>query len=162
MSTVFVEQRYTTDCMIAAIAMALALPYEEVYQTAINCGAYKSDHSTGIARDYEILEKLGLVRRSYTNTTNYDFESRHIDWCITPEFFRSMVWGRPVILSVPSLNKVNGHHALYYDGHEVFDPNPPTKNRYTACSFDTLKPSEITMFRPNIAEVLKRRREQLA
>jgi hypothetical protein len=158
--TTLINQRYLTDCVIAAISMALDLPYEEVYAAAIESGEYKEDHLEGIRREENILTHLGLQGLTFKEGKGIggDFRSKHKDYAISPEFFRNTFWGRPTIFSVPSLNKVGGHHAVYYDGYKVYDPNPPSRNRYEEDSFDELLPSEAVVFLPNITSILAMRR----
>ena len=156
--TTLVNQRFPTDCMIAAIAMALAVTWEEVYDTAIKCEAYKKDHSSGINAEDDILECFGLVEYSGYQNIDGDFRSIHRPYSISPEYFREQLWGRPVIFSAPSLNKAGGSHAVYYDGHEIFDPNPPSRNRYS--SFSELLPTRALVFKPNVTAIVQERRGQ--
>lgn len=157
--TTLINQRYPTDCMIAAIAMALSLPYEEVYTAAIDCGAYKEDHSEGIRNEDTILKHLGLDSKYEAGAVHVgDFRGQHKDYAISAEYFRSKLWGRPCIICLPSLNKAGGWHAIYYDGFEVFDPNPPSRNCYASDSFDSLLPHEAIIFRPNVSDILKAKR----
>jgi hypothetical protein len=154
--TILIEQRLATDCMIACIAMALTLPYEEVYEAAIKSEAYDPDSGEGIRSEDKILTELGLFKSPNYKEDASDFREQHKDWAIAPEFFRHKFWGRPAIFSVPSLNKVGGSHAVYYDGYKLYDPNPPTRNRYE--KYDDLLPTNALVFRPNISLVLKNRR----
>ncbi len=156
--TTLIHQHFPTDCMIASIAMALDLPWQEVYEAAIECGVYKADHSTGIRDEDTLLEHLGLVREASYKGVVGDFTQWHCEWNITPKFYISKLWGRPAILSVPSLNNPGGWHAVYYDGYELFDPNPPSRNRYDTVT--DLQVKDVVVFRPNITEVLKRRRAE--
>lgn len=169
--TTLIEQRYGTDCALACIAMALELSWEEVYEAAVKCEAYEADHTKGVSHQDKILVELGLlndtkwewstkklVGHDRTAIDNGDFRNLDRKWGETCYKFVKMCWGRPAILSVPSLNKEGGSHAVYYDGFEVLDPNPPTRKRYENVPMEELEASDMTVFRPNISELLIKRR----
>jgi hypothetical protein len=139
-----IYQRDTSDCAIAAIAMATGFTYEEVLHAAAD------DYTPGKGTfgSYKVLERLGF-RYSFKNGRPVgDIVSRHKDYSLAPECFRDMAWGRPALFSVPSLNIPDGTHMVYYDGYEVYDPNPPSRKRYT--NFDELMPTNVILFRPNL------------
>ena len=121
--------------------MALEKPYEEVLAAAE--GIYDPERGTG--RDHEILRNLGLSYEYKNGKPVGDFSSKRRVYGITAEFYRDFIWGRKALVTVPSLNKEDGHHMVYYDGHAVYDPNPMDKKRYT--EFEELRPSEVTIFR---------------
>lgn len=137
----FIEQRSDRDCAICCIAMALGRPYEEVLAAGLESKAFNPEK--GCLREYEVLEKLGLVMENRAGVETGDFVSRHRDWAISPDFFRSMAWGRKALLCVPSLNIDSGWHMVYSDGLRLWDPS--RKKRYER--FDQLQPNEIILFR---------------
>lgn len=138
-----VTQRTPNDCVIATIAMATGRPYDEVLRVGIECGAYVE--GKGTRGDSKILEALGLSHEFENGRPVGDIVCKHRPHCLSAEFFRDLAWGRRAIFTVPSLNIEDGHHSVYWDGREVFDPNPPGKKRYVA--FDDLLPSEVILFK---------------
>jgi hypothetical protein len=138
----FLHQRGPNDCFIAAIVMLTGLPYEQVHDTAIDCGSYVPDKGTGDGG--KILQRLGYRQENMAlSEKNFGpyrglFRSLWVPFGVSPDLMRFYCWGRPAIFSVPSLNIEGGTHAVFYTGSEVWDPNPPQKHRYT--EFDKLKP----------------------
>jgi hypothetical protein len=122
--------------------MATQKPYEEVLAAAE--GIFLPGEGTRSA--YKILENMGYSYEFKNGAPVGDIVSRHRGYGFAPELYRDFCWGRPAVITVPSLNNPGGHHMVYYDGYEVFDPNPPEKKRYT--EFHELLPSEMILFRP--------------
>ncbi len=137
--TALVEQREKSDCAICCIAMATGLSYEEVMAAAGD--AYQPGKGTN--REYEILQRLGYKYTFERGEPVGDIVARHRDWCISPEFFRSMLWGRRALVSVPSVNFAGGHHMVYWDGRRIWDPS--RLKRYE--TVDQLLPDGIVLFR---------------
>jgi hypothetical protein len=125
--------------------MAVGKPYDEVLAAAE--GIYVPGEGTRSA--YKVLENLGYSYEFKNGKPVGDIMCKSRIYGITGELYRDFCWGRPCLLTVPSLNIVDGHHMVYYDGHEVYDPNPPEKKRYT--EFNDLLPSEVIFFRPVVA-----------
>lgn len=121
--------------------MALNEDYQKVYDLGISTGSYEVDRGTHSV--HEIIKELGLEYKYENGESVGDFITTHKSYPIEPAFYRNMAWGRRAILSVPSLNIENGVHAVYYDGHEIFDPSP----KLTYTKFSDLKPSHIVLFR---------------
>lgn len=142
--TALIEQRGGSDCVIAAIAMALGRPYEDVLEAA----ADEFDPAKGCRNEQKVLERLGLRYTFENGEPVGDIVCRRKDWCLSPDFYRAMIWGRPALVTVPSLNIPGGHHMVFYDGHQVPDPNPPTKKRYT--EFSQLEPTNVVLFRNGV------------
>jgi hypothetical protein len=132
-------QRTGNQCAIATIAMATGREYDEVLATGLETKAFKE--GVGCNSEKKILRALGLS----DDRESGDFVEMHRPSMLTPEYFRSIAWGRRAILTVPSLNIPGGWHSIYYDGREMFDPNPPEKARYT--KFDEVLPDEVILFR---------------
>lgn len=124
------QQRNDFDCAICCFAMLTARPYEDVLATVDDL----YDPSRGVRREQEALKRLGYK--------DGDFRSL---WHgpLAPEYFRNFAWGRRALMTVASLNFPDADHMIYFDGAAVHDPS--RRERYT--TFDTLKPTEITIFR---------------
>lgn len=142
--TNLVEQRGPSDCVIAAIAMAVGRTYEDVLQAAGD----EFDPERGCRNDQAVLARLGLRYTFKNGEPDGDIVCRRKEYCISPDFYRGMIWGRRALVTVPSLNIAGGHHMVFYDGHQVFDPNPPTKKRYT--DFAQLQPTDVVLFRNGV------------
>ncbi len=138
-----VIQRSPSQCTIATIVMATGCEYEHVLQVALDTEAFQE--GVGCRDEARILNALGFSDEWKDGQNIGSFSRRHRDWCLSPEHFRSIAWGRRAIFTVPSLNNPDGHHSVYWDGANVHDPNPPEKKRYE--SFDQLMPSQVTLFR---------------
>jgi hypothetical protein len=138
-----IYQRTPHQCAIATITMATGREYDEVLEAALASGTYEEGQG---CRSYAtVLKALGYSDKFENGEPVGDFASRHRGFEISPEFYRSMAWGRRAIMSVPSLNIPNDSHSVYWDGREVFDPNPPEKKRYTG--FAELLPTNMVLFR---------------
>lgn len=106
--TIFIQQRFTSDCAVACMAMFLGVDYEDV---AAHCTGYE------------------LVRHGLPNS-----RERYIADLFEVEIVfrdRSLVdWSRPAVLTVPSLNSPKGGtHAVYWDGTRAWDPNHGREGR---------------------------------
>lgn len=138
----FIEQRTTSDCAIAAIAMFAGYPYEDVLEAAGDL--YTEDGTKNIAK---VLINLGFKDanpwRNQENGNGREFKTIWMNDAINPKFVMNLMWGREVMLSVPSLNVEDGWHMIYYDGHEVLDPNPQSRKRYQPDDLLKLEPREI-------------------
>jgi hypothetical protein len=167
--TTLIEQRLSTDCMIACIAMALELPYEDALAAGIKTKAYDPENGEGTRDAEKILIELGLhdewhwslkklIGHDRLSVSIGDFTSRRREWGEAPYHFVKEAWGRPAILSVPSLNKESGSHAVYYDGFNIYDPNPTSRKRYDSEALEEMEANTMLLFRPNIGTLLKRRR----
>jgi len=134
-----VRQRCLTDCGVCCLAMASGRPYEDVL-AAIG-DAY--DPEKGMRYTGDALKRLGFAYTFENGEAVGDIVVRRRGFEISPEYFRAMAWGRRALLSVPSLNRENAWHMIYWDGRHVFDPS--TARTYT--SFADLKPEELVLFR---------------
>lgn len=140
-------QRTPYQCAIATIAMATGRDYDEVLRVGIETKAFVE--GKGCCHEARILEALGFSNRFERGHAVGDFVCRRRGFETSAEFFRQFAWGRRAVMTVPSLNIPDGHHSIYWDGWEVFDPNPPSKQRYT--DFGQLLPSEMILFRETMA-----------
>lgn len=141
--TQLIYQRTASQCAIATIAMATGRDYDEVLAAGMKSGAFSEDQ--GCRSLAEVLQELGYDYSFSNGHPVGDFVSRYRAFETSPEFFRAFSWGRRAIMTVPSLNITDGDHSVYWDGREVFDPNPSERLRYV--SLDQLLPSELILFR---------------
>lgn len=117
--TTFVQQRMPADCAVACLAMFLDRSYEDI---AKHCsGAELVSFGVGIHRDRQIC--------SYFRADIEFLDPSLLDW------------SRPAILTVPSLNDT-GTHAVYWDGHRVWDPQ---KGRKGKASYSNQKAREFAI-----------------
>jgi hypothetical protein len=141
----FIEQKAKSDCVIAATAMFTGLSYDKIMETAAEL--YVPDHGTSdVSR---ILRDLGFRQENYHGKHNGDgraFKTIYLPWELQPKLLKEWMWGREAMFSVPSLNIEGGWHMIYYDGLNVYDPNPTTKKRYT--NFDDVDPRDAYIWEP--------------
>ena len=97
----------------------------------------------GMRDDHEALRLLGYDDRSENGAAVGNVVHLHRGFYISPEYFRSMAWGRRALMSVPSPNKPGGWHMIYWDGARIFDPSP--LKTYTRWA--DLKPDNMSLFR---------------
>jgi len=95
-----IQQKFSSDCGVAALAMFLGRPYEDV---AVHCSGWELMRHGLSGPRTDFLASLFGVEISY----------RHPD---------VIDWTKPAVLSVPSLN-IDGSHAVYWDGQRINDPN---------------------------------------
>ena len=135
--------------MIACIAMATGKPYGHVLKVGTDTGAYVEGY--GCKNEQKILQALGL-RYEFHNgrpRADCDFICQRRSYERSAESFRDQAWGRRAIFTVPSLNNPDGHHAVYWDGRRVLDPNRPDRKRYS--DWGELLPSEAVLFNERAA-----------
>jgi hypothetical protein len=133
-----IVQRTGSDCAICCMAMLTGRSYEDVLSTVGDA----FDPERGMREEQKALDRLGFRHEFERGEAVGDMVCTHRGYAISPEFYRSMAWGRRALMSVPSLNSQRGWHMIYFDGATVFDPSP--LKRYT--SFDELRPDEIVLF----------------
>lgn len=129
--------------------MATGQPFSRVLKVGLESGAYVE--GKGCKNEQTILCDLGL-RYEFENgrpKIDCDFICSYRPYDRSAESFRDQAWGRRAIFTVPSLTTTDGHHAVYWDGRRVLDPNPEGKKRYSA--FAELLPSEIVLFNEVLA-----------
>lgn len=140
--TDLIQQRTPHDCALACMAMLTGKTWEETNAIIGHLVEYEGERR-GMKDKQEALELLGFSN-DYENGENVGtYSAMRRPYCISPEFFRSITWGRRALLSVPSLNNPGGWHMIYWDGAKLFDPS--TKKTYAEWS--DLKPNEIVIFR---------------
>lgn len=111
-----IKQKYSNDCAIAAVAMALHLPYRRVLRVAITKG-FRPGGNNG-----------GMVLATLFWALGYDFECRprmmRNGFPNVMEAPRPMPVKMPCVVSIPSLNNRGGFHAVTVAHGRVFDPSP--------------------------------------
>lgn len=114
--------------------MATGHTYEEVMEKGLATKAFHPED--GCSREYSILEALGLKQSVHFRVMWHGV--------LDPNWFKDIAWGRRAIMSVPSLNKENGWHSIYWTGAEIVDPSG--QKTYAATDWARLKPREIIIF----------------
>lgn len=148
-----IKQRGPSDCGIASLAMFTGLPYEVCYQAGIDTGQFHPKKGTSHA--CYILRHLGFKQDALRGSAENDactgraFRNFWHSWELNPDYVRMLMWGRPTLFSVPSLNREGGHHMVYYDGTHVFDPQHGRRGKkwHDLEDFDKLSPGEIIVWR---------------
>lgn len=114
--TKLVTQKTGSDCVLAAIAMAVGKSYDEAW-TAEDTDA--------------VTECRGI--NDYTPWMARQGLQEYVDykqvWTHDNATLSAMLWGRRAILAVASLNIDGGWHAVYWDGERLYDPS--NKNTFT-------------------------------
>lgn len=114
-----VQQRFTYDCALAALAMASGRPYDELWTPEFTAAIEAKKGTFGEAWD-KALEMAGFVR-------NEHFRSVYVAQLPRAAVY-PMLWGRRALVQVISLNHPSASHIVFWDGNEVFDPS--TKQAY--------------------------------
>ncbi len=101
----FVTQKTSTDCAIAALAMYCKRSYEEIVELLPEEARKHFDEGgdTEAITDVDVCEALGMEV-----------------YYVEPDKFDE---ARPAVLSVPSLNKPDVSHSVFWTGKALWDPN---------------------------------------
>jgi hypothetical protein len=137
-----VKQRTSHDCALACMAMLTGKSWAETNAIIGHLVVYDGNRP-GMRDDQQALKLLGFDYSFENGASVGDISCTHRGFYISPEFYRSMAWGRRALLTVPSLNIPGGWHMVYYDGHNLFDPSLGK----TYGDFNKLLPEEIIVFR---------------
>lgn len=136
--TSLIEQRTKSDCVLCCIAMVLGLTYEQAAEKAgvAFVELMNSDRGCDDKMEMALYKAMGLVK-------DKDFQKLHIaiHWT-NVSFVRTILWGRPALLSVRSRNNADGWHKIYWTGTEIRDPS--TKDKYT--KWEEVEPSSVVIF----------------
>lgn len=105
-----IQQRFTSDCAVACLAMFLGVDYEEIVK---HCTGYELVNN-GLANAREAyIARMFKVELEFLDRTKLDRK-------------------KPAVLTVPSLNSETGAtHALYWNGKRIFDPNQGRQGKRT-------------------------------
>jgi hypothetical protein len=97
-----IQQKFTADCAVAALAMFLGVDYEDILP---HVAGHELVHN-GLANAREkYIAGMFEVEIVFRDRTKID-------------------WSQPAVLTVPSMNSETGAtHAVYWDGDRVWDPN---------------------------------------
>lgn len=143
--TLHVYQKNNNDCMLACVAMAAGRPYDELW-TAADIEDVIERQGADNKFTSDLLERAGF--HPYVNG-----DRGKIVWKVNVgdhqsrgHFLTGLLRGRRAILSVPSLNHFAGWHAVYWDGHELFDPNNPANGKQIYRWIEQLAPREVWVF----------------
>lgn len=96
----------------------------------------------GVQNEALALRRLGYEDKNENGEAVGDFVCLYRQNAISPEYFRSMAWGRRALMSVPSLNHEGGWHMVYWDGRVLFDPS----SQKTYERWAQLRPDYLTLF----------------
>jgi len=131
--TKLIKQKTPKDCWPTCLAMALNITHSEM-KRKIGSTLWKQVCQLGTT--FEIEKKL---------MAKFDLAWEHDWWSLWPDnnhvstyFLRHVLWGRRAIISVKSKNNLDGMHAIYWNGKELFDPSPKKTYRWEeveACKF---------------------------
>lgn len=105
-----IQQKTSSDCVLASIAMALDKPYDEVWSSE---DTKWTVDNRGIADKDPWLKKAGITR----------YKEVHFLYHMEQGYVHSLLWGRRALLSVHSLNIPGGYHMVYWDGQNLWDPS---------------------------------------
>jgi hypothetical protein len=153
--TYHVQQRHKGDCVIAALAMFCKLPYEAIEPVAREHFVDRR-RKAGIRDSSVILRKLGYRQENYASDDKpldgREFRSLWLyEYLISPNILRDYCWGRPAMMSVPSLNEKDGKHMVYYDGHRVWDPQEGRRGKKFYVDYDNkVMPTEAWVWREEV------------
>jgi hypothetical protein len=134
-----IQQRTAHDCAVCCLAMALGRVYET---TLIEVGD-TFDPERGMRYVTKALERLGLSYTFDNGEPTGDFVNMYRGHIMSPQFFRSLAWGRRALMSVPSLNFPGESHMVYWNGDRLLDPSALKVYE----RWDQLLPEELTLFR---------------
>jgi hypothetical protein len=132
-------QRDDGDCTITSLSMMTGLQWEEVLA---RIGASICDPKVGCG-DYE-----GALLRLRFERTDFLIVDGENHKGTSQEFFNSLFWRRPALVTVTSRVMPDGLHTVYYDGTNVYDPAPKARQRYK--DFESLDCTDFVVFRDGL------------
>ena len=113
MTTTLIKQRSGNDCVLAAIAMARgAASWGDIWTDA---DLESVIASKGVSGYGPWLEQAGFKPDQFKEIQIWGSTDQQI--------VRQLLWHRRALVSVHSLNNDQGHHMVFWDGHEIFDPS---------------------------------------
>ena len=117
MASGLVNQQYKYDSGVACLAMYTG----HNYNTIKNEYFQDNDFNQFVMSNVEIL----------TAMLNLGYQCVVEDTEITPTRWQNELKDIPMMVVVPSRNRKNGLHMVYWDGEQVFDPTNETKKYST-------------------------------
>lgn len=136
---VHMPQRDDGDCTITSLAMAFGLRWEEV---AARTGTDICNPKEGCSDYGGALIRLGLTSDDFMIFNGYEHAGTSQD------FFNSLFWRRPALLTVESRVVKGGMHSIYYDGTNIYDPAPHKRQRFK--SVENLPVCDFVIFRHDL------------
>lgn len=118
-----VKQRSDMDCFICCLAMALGRTYEQIAdQLGPAFMALVNKQGCDGKMEHVAFQALGFV-------LDVDYTRRSVmsHWT-TVAFAKNMLWGRRALVTLRSMNNMDGWHVVYWNGTEMLDPS--TKKTY--------------------------------
>jgi hypothetical protein len=134
--TTLIQQRSPSDCVLAAMAMALGFTAWEHAWTEEDL--QKVVESKGISDFDPWLSRHGLKARE-------DYFEFHV-WDQAVRQVRCMLWRRRALLSVDSLNLDGGSHMIYWDGTRIWDPNEGKEGKLAFRHLSSCHISNVVLF----------------
>lgn len=137
--TNLIKQLSGNDCVLAAIAMARgAEKWHDVWTAAdlerVVTGKGISDYGPWMAQ-------AGFEPHEWKEIQVWNSSDQQL--------LRQLLWRRRALLSVHSLNNDQGHHMVFWDGREIFDPS--TQRTYLWLHSATI--SRIVLLEPDAAAI---------
>lgn len=123
-----IPQRNATDCGICVLAMALAQPYEQVMQQALEMKLYDLDE--GLHGEEEFLSKAGMETLWLTPKTGYSTAR-----------LTQLLQDQPALITVPLKSNPDILHLVYWNGKTLLDPDVSTPY----LSLSELRPQAILL-----------------
>mgnify|MGYP003135106911 CR=1 FL=1 len=139
-----IKQIGPSDCAICCLSMLTGIEHAEVISRVGDTW----EDGMGMANTGLALLRLGFENREIPldkgayRIEDVDFKILRKPWGISDEMFKSMIWGRKALLTVPSLNIDGGYHMVYWYYDELFDPSP----KKTYKSYEELNIREMVLF----------------
>lgn len=112
--TTLITQVSSSDCALASMAMAAG--HTHLFQVWTQEDVDTLVKNRGMSDEEPYMKRLGWNRRIHYRTV-YTYGERM-------DNYKTMLWLRPALLSVHSLNIDGSNHMVYWDGEKVWDPSP--------------------------------------
>ena len=115
--TNFEKMRFSNDCTVASVAMALRIPYSRVLKVAKSIG-FKPNGKYG-CDVYRVVKKLGYDCKIRAYFGDHRIGSRWVEHFARRRIPVKGIW----IVSINSLNNRGGYHAVVVCNGVVYDPS---------------------------------------
>lgn len=136
--TYLIQQRGNHDCSLASIAMALGYSEWEACWTDVDLEEVVA--SRGVNDIEPWLLKKGLKRlEHWIEVHTYGDRNHHV---------AAMLWHRPALVSIASLNERHGGHMVYWDGRTVWDPQSGREGRLALKFLESASISRVVLLNP--------------
>lgn len=128
-----VVQRYTSDCVLACLAMATGKSYDDMFSPSFCAKVENNKGAFGETLD-TAFELAGLVK-------DEDYKTVYAAGSMAA--VRALLWKRRAIIQAPSLNFMKSEHAVYYTGDEIIDPSRLQVYRW----LENMSPTYVWIFK---------------